>query len=384
VTIRKLALVADTHADGRSRFEDYKRIMLWIAADAAARGCDAMAHAGDVFERRSTSEERIAVAEWMTAVTDEMPLAVVAGNHDDPRDIDLLNRLAGGHDIWAASSPATIRLGGFRFCLLPWPRTAHLLASLPPGHAGNGEDDAKTALRAILTGWGGMARDEEPRILLSHAMVRGSRTSTSQPPLVGQELELSLDDLACAEADFVALGHIHLGQEWAIDAGNWRVPVVYPGSPRRCNFGETEDKGYVVATFDGNHCVEWDRIPTPAPPMLHVSGEWKDGELVTDLTAEQLAQIGAGAEVRLRYDVAASEREPARAAAEARAEQLRGAGATVKVEDRLRIETRARAPEVARALSVADKLVAYWDSTNDDCVGRRDPLLAKLHDLEAS
>lgn len=385
MTVRQMALVGDTHADARSRFDDYTRIMAWVAEDAANRGCDAMAHSGDVYERRSTSEERMAVAEWVTSVTEAMDLVIVGGNHDDPLDVDLLNRLdSGRHSLWATSFPTTVRLGGFHFLCLPWPRKAHLLSTLG-ADAGDGDENAKTALRQILTGWGTAERvGAEPRILLAHAMVSGSKTSVSQPPLVGQELELSLDDLALANPDFVALGHIHLAQEWNLSEPDEPgvVPIVYPGSPRRCNFGETEDKSYVIATFDGTTCVEFERIPTPCPPMLHVSGEWADGQLTTDVTVEQLGELGPGAEIRLRYDVAAPERQEARAAAEARAEQLRRSGATVKLEERVRVDTRARAPEVARALSVADKLVAYWDAKNDECVGRRPELLTKLGELE--
>lgn len=381
MTARKLAIVGDTHADEPKRFDDHCRVLDWIADDAAARGCDAMAHTGDIFERRSTANERLAVASWIRRVTTHMDFVAVSGNHDDPRDVELLHLIEPStrKALIARTIPGTFVVNGFVFHCLPWPRKAHLLAQLE-ATAGDGDEDAKTALRAILRGFAGTDADGLPSVLVAHVMMSGSRTSRSQPPLVGQDLELVLDDLALAECDFYALGHIHLAQDWRIDD----APVVYPGSPRRCNFGEMEDKSYVIATFEGSRCVEWERVPTPAPAMVHVAGEWREGGLATDLTVEALAALEPGTEVRLRYDVDASERAAAKEGAERRAAQLRESGALVTVEERVRPETRARVPEVAAARSIGEKLTTWWDATDRDPGERREPLLVKLAELEAA
>jgi DNA repair exonuclease SbcCD nuclease subunit len=239
------------------------------------------------------------------------------------------------------------------------------------------DDLAREMLRRILRGFN-VDGPPRPRVLLAHAMVRGSQTSVSQPPLVGQDLELAIDDLALAGADFVALGHIHLGQSWDTDG---EIPIVYPGSPRRCNYGETETKSYVVAEFDGRGCVQWDRVETPCPPMIHVSGAFADGALKFDVNEHGIADV-RGAEIRVRYDVNARDREAAKLAAEQQAALLRAGGAIVKIEERIAIDARARAPEVASAASVADKLVAHWKAKGA-MPERLDHLLAKLDALES-
>jgi exonuclease SbcD len=103
--------------------------------------------------------------------------------------------------------------------------------------------------------------------------VRGSVTSTGQP-LVGCDLEVGLEDLALVQADAYLLGHIHKGQAWEI-AG---APCVYPGSPRRTSFGESEAKGYTIVTVEG-HAATTEFVELPTTPMLHFSGLWRDGAM---------------------------------------------------------------------------------------------------------
>jgi DNA repair protein SbcD/Mre11 len=370
----RVALTGDLHFDESSRFEDCKRITSWIVSDAVARGCGLALLSGDTFERKSSAVERLAVADFLHALTRHMPTVLVSGNHDDPLDVELLGRLdAGDHRVMAATVPRTYAIPdpeadddvhdpiAVVHCL-PWPRRAYL------GELGSRDAinvSAHAALQNVLRGF---AREkwsaETPSILLAHAMVRGSRTSPSQPPMVGEDFELGLEDLALAESNAVALGHIHMGQEWTVDADPVSgIPVIYPGSPRRCNYGETEPKSYVILSFDGAHLVGWERVETPAPPMVHVSARWDAaaadgaGALVMDP-----APVVAGAEVRLRYDVPAEYRQAARNAAQAVADALHyGSHArSVKLEERVAVETRVRAPEITSAATTWEKLCAHW------------------------
>src|SRR5690606_10190933 len=90
-----------------------------------------------------------------------------------------------------------------------------------------------------------------------------------------------------------------------------------------------------------------------------------------------------GAEVRLRYHVAAAHREAARAAALELRDRLLDAGAlSVKVEEELVVETRARTLAVAQAPTLAEKLDALWSARGWDPGARREALLAKAHQLE--
>jgi DNA repair exonuclease SbcCD nuclease subunit len=172
-------------------------------------------------------------------------------------------------------------------------------------------------------------------------------------------MELGLEDLALAGASLVAIGHIHRGQDWTWDG----VPIVYPGSPRRTAFGELEPKGYVIATFAGPRLVSWERVAVPATPMVLLDDEWSGGEWLAG--RHSVDDDVRGAEVRVRYRVAADERDAARAGAERlRADLLARGAVSVKLEERVRATTRARAPEVAEARTLPEQLRAFWAARN--------------------
>jgi exonuclease SbcD len=402
----RVALIGDSHFDEGSRFQECVDIHDWMAEEIRRCGANIVLHSGDVFERKSTPAERAAVAAWLTKLADHCPVVVVRGNHDALNDLSIFSRLrtrypliveegAAVHKVeaWAsgmrgATSPGTLAIG-----CLAWPRKAELLAST--GAIGqDAQQLAQEALRSVLRGLGAeMADHDGPRILLAHALVTGSMTSTGQP-LVGHELELDLSDLALAGADLYALGHIHKAQDWAING----APVVYPGSPRRTSFGETERKGFIVADFDetreGWRCVSWSNVETPARQMILAQARWDRArrELVLSDESELLLHgtyddaghpIARDAEIRLRYEVESEERDPARTAANACRDYWLKLGAhSFKVEEEVRANKRAKAPEVATAKSLGDKLQAYWASRGTPEPERRQSLLSKLSIIE--
>jgi DNA repair exonuclease SbcCD nuclease subunit len=365
----KIAFLSDSHYDESSRFDECIRLHDWIAKDAAERGCRIVLHGGDVFERRSTPKERLAVADWLHRVGSlGMDAMIARGNHDAPGDLHLINYLALGGMVY--EQPGERHLTDWlRIACLPWPSRASILATAASRE--DGEQQIAEAVRDLLRG----LRSEEPGVttlFLGHCMVRDSRTSTGQP-LVGCDVEVGLEDLALVGADAYLLGHIHLHQQWDING----APVIYPGSPRRTAFGESEAKGYVVLTVEeGLGVVGWEFIEAPATPMVHVEAEWVhdhvglpgDTIVPAGLCCHKTTNIDdlRGAEVRFRWHVEPEHRQAARAAAERWRCEALGAGAVVvKLEEVVEATTRARAPEVAAALTVRDKLRALWTSRGE-------------------
>ena len=378
----KIAIVADSHYDEHSRLSECIRLHDWIERDASGRGCALLLHGGDLFERRSTPLERAVAADWLSDVAKSMPVVMVRGNHDHLDEHDLWPRLRTRHPVSTHERSGLDIIAGVAVGVMPWPRKANAEAA---------GVDALEAMRATLRGLGDMmAEHDGPRVLLTHAMVRGSQSSTGRE-LTGCELEVGLEDLALARADLYALGHVHKHQFWDV-AG---APAIYPGSVYRHDFGELEPKGYVVAEFDGRQLVGWEFVEVPATPMVHVDDEWGlFGDDMGELSGKMGWLAGAhglprsceGAELRFRYRVASEFRDQARAAAQRwRDEWLAEGALSVKVEEQVLATTRARSPEVARAVTLVDKLDALWSARRDvpDPV-RRDALVAKLGELESS
>ncbi len=371
--VRRIAVIADSHYDEHSRLAECVRLHDFIADDCAHRGVTGFLHAGDVFERRSTATEREHAFAWFQRMAELGEGVVVRGNHDEVGNLPLIERLETKHPITVVEEARVVRLGEVSVAAIAWPRKSALLAACAAASLESGENAARDALRAVFLGLGQELADQPgARLLLMHAMVSGSVTSTGQP-LVGCDLEVGLSDLALLNAHAYLLGHIHKGQQWAIGD----APVIYPGSPRRTAFGESEAKGYTLLTIEGES-VTAEFVELPATPMIHVSAAWHDGTLQNDAPA-----FVAGAECRLRYTVASDARDGAALAAEALRQQLLANGAVVvKVEPIVITEQRARAPELAKAVTLDEKLAALWAAQGFDPGARREALLDKVHALE--
>lgn len=382
----RLAIIADQHYDEGSRFEECIRIHNWIADDVAARGVDLVLLAGDLYERKSTPNERLAASAWIRRLAETAPVVIVRGNHDALDDLPLLVRLDTNHPVTVEEGAGVVIAGGAAVGCLAWPRKGRLLSRLAADVSGEEAGQvAATALQNVIRGLGvGMAKHDGPRILLAHAMVRGSVTSHGQP-LVGCDMEIGLEDLALAGAGLYALGHIHMPQDWEFDG----APIVYPGSPRRTSFGEVEEKGYVIAEFDGQKFKGWERIPTPATPMVLVEDEWgfdaESGEFGWLAGLHGAPEDFTGAEVRFRYHVDADHRDAAKAAAEKLSAWMtaeRGA-VMVKVDDVVRPTTRARVPEIIEAKGLDEKIRLLWEARDDvPDSPRADRLLSLIQTIE--
>jgi exonuclease SbcD len=355
-----IAHIADVHFDASSRWEEHLRICQWIVDHLAEVGPDIITLGGDVYERRPTPLESVAAARWVMDLADIAPVVVVYGNHDVAGCLDVLPYLRAAHPIQVASRPTTLRFPGIDLHCLPWPRRGDLLAAAEKAPTVEGASDAASeALRAILRGFAGERRPGMPGALVGHVMVRGSVVSTGQPVAPGTDFELGVEGLALARADAYLLGHIHMAQGWTTADG---APVLYPGSPRRTTWGELEPKGFSVVTLGGGE-VGVSQTITPTTPMLHVEGTF-DG--VDTIRVDHQPTSVAGAEIRLRYNVPADARAAGRAAARVLRDWLIDDGASaVHIQERVLANVTARAPEVVRATSIADKLSAMWSARGE-------------------
>ncbi|MFZ5896786.1 MAG: metallophosphoesterase family protein [Myxococcota bacterium] len=371
----------DHHFFARHRFRECIRVHEWMVDLARDVKPDVFLSGGDVYEAASVPIEREAAAEWTKRMAEVSPLVFAKGNHDRRLDCAILARLRTRHPVIVEEAARVHRLGGAAIAAMAWPERHHLLSEA--GCIEGADTLMRDALQAVLRGLGDELESHDgPRILLGHFMCDGAQASNGQP-LIGMLINVSLAELSLARAHIGVMAHIHMVQGWDV-AG---APHRYTGSPYRTDYGQLEKKSVLMFEFDGQRLTHLEEIETPCTPMLHVEALWDDGFCAANegtasmAAAEQAARRGA--EIRFRYHVRAQHREAASAAAHAFADELRGHGAVdVKVEDQVISERRARAPEVARAKSLNEKLSAHWQSVNFDPGERRGAILAKAGALE--
>jgi exonuclease SbcD len=238
------------------------------------------------------------------------------------------------------SFPADV--GGY-FSFLPAPTKAFLAQ----GATGSPEDInqiMQAKLRAILADFGAQAAGgPRPHILVSHITVAGAETSTGQV-LLGGDIQVSIADLALANADYVALGHIHKAQKLGEN-------IYYAGSPFHLNFGELEPKGFNIVTFDDDgNLDDVEFIQTPSRPRQVIDAEIIDGRVVLSTLPNP------DADVRVRIY------GPASQFTDDLSQQVEDQCAhcmSIKVEKIPSAENHVRSANIMTAKSLRDKVMEY-------------------------
>ena len=253
--------LADLHFQ-RDRYDEAAASIHTARDDGKAHGVDLFAIAGDTWDGpvQNTAGSRFAdFLELIKGLADVAPVAMIYGtpSHDTDGSLEVFERIQAEHQIVILRPGKPYFLGGHpgdrsrpvlrehaisdRDSLLlfgvPEPNKKWLLAN--GGAIGKDEADeaARSAMRALLLGLGGMRREhaELPCVLLYHGQVSGAKTGTGYTADSG--LAVSRDDLAAVGADYIALGDIHEPQQIP------GLPAYYPGAIYPINWGETHKAG---------------------------------------------------------------------------------------------------------------------------------------------
>jgi hypothetical protein len=290
------------------------------------------------------------------------PVCLCPGNHDAPGDLEIFGKLKAKWPVIVQTTPAVLHItlptgGTAALAVLPYPTKAGLV-SVGVAHADLGAvaRDALEAIFMVLAHELQQARDAgELPLFMGHVNVGGSRASNGQPQ-IGVEIELDQGLLARLPAAYIGLNHIHLPQ--TVNG------AVYAGSIARLDFGETEEKRYVAVTVSDDPELRPAIISRPldVTPLYQVEGTLsRDGftwSVVKGPGGEPQPAPASwkGCEVRVRYRFPQAEKSVLDTA------QILATFAEAK---RLELEPVAqpdralRAPEVASAVTLADKLAAW-------------------------
>ena len=239
-------------------------------------------------------------------------VVVIAGNHDSPDRLRAANPLAARHGVWIFGRPGDLPImaspNGPRsrvelvgaapsritldvrtgqgveravVAALPYPSEARLRQLLSIRLE---EQDRHLAYnRKIAAAFAKLAEDFEPdavNLAMSHLAVKSCMPRSSERELVGGAYQV---DAAVFphEAQYVALGHLHLAQPVA-DAP---VPTRYAGAPFAMRFSERDDpRVHTIVEVNAGTMARIEEIPVSAGRPLVV---WE---------AESIAAVEAGVE----------------------------------------------------------------------------------------
>ena len=394
-TVRILA-ICDLHVTERQREEDQRAVLARVADDADQLRPALSIIGGDLYghavPHRSTPTEREILAPFVQRLARWGPVVVLVGNHDVPEDLELLARLSGEWPIHVVTEPEILRVdtrvGAVDVAALPYPRRK---TWLDEGEARGGESTRavlQAKLAELLAAWSAVLPlrrpDRAATVFAGHVQISGSRTGGGEV-LAGGEPEIAPVDLADLPVDVALLGHIHLCQTPADRA--W-----YTGSPWPQDFGEREDKGYLVADVGPWAMEVWDptlngggppraeelaaypatetrnrarilRLPAHAPKLVSLTWRWgcphgdEEGQPDWLETPNAIPADVRGAHVRARLHV----QPQARASCPwEKVSALFRAALSWKEELVIETSVSVRAPEVAAAEALDDKIRAYW------------------------
>lgn len=236
--------------------EDQRYILRQILDVASDIRPDGLIIAGDVYDTTSPTTDSFRILDWfLTSLSDmEVPVFMIAGNHDPPEKLGFGSRLmersgihvsavfSGRMDVFTVSKDGT----EIDVCMLPFIKPAHVRRIYPDEEISSYTDAVASAISHTDLAPG------RRRILVTHQFVvsgsdRPDRSESESVFVGGTE---SVDSWVFDGFDYVALGHIHKPQAIGRDT------IRYCGTPLKYSLSEAGDrKSITVVDIGGSVTV---------------------------------------------------------------------------------------------------------------------------------
>ena len=352
----KVAHLADLHY-GPRHLDWIERAMAHAVDMAIAEQCDLAVIAGDSFDHALNVHEPAfaAYVRQVLRLADAMPVAILQGtfSHDRQGSLDVLKAIPSRHKIHIGDRTEQVAIAGAMVSFLP---------SL------NKADQAQADARATLAGFAAenvRARALNiPTILVTHGTVTGCVTESGHA-MVSPDHEFSLENLALADADAVALGHIHAHQSWpnVLTPSGARTTIAYAGSIARLVHGHHNPVGFLIWDLAPGQ-ARFTFHPTPARQLLEITF---DGPPDMSELRDLAKTVTADDAVRIRWSV---DEEHVTAIDKQAIRELFATAETVKLEGRVLPVQRTRAGGIGQALTLADKLSIWVKATGSEGIER--------------
>ncbi len=260
----------------QSRFDEHVKFFSWLKELMAREKPDALVVAGDVFD--TYSPPNASLEQYYSLIGEIYKeslcgmVIVIGGNHDSPAQLDspdkvlshLNTRVVGASDPEKEIIILREKNGrpGLAVGAVPYLRDADLR------HFVGGESftESSERLRAgfrkhyveLAEKLRGIAGADVPMVLTGHCCLSKSKVSdeiSERARQIGNLGEIPFELLP--DADYYALGHLHLAQAPFEDR-----PCRYSGSPLPMSFGEAgQPKSVAVVEFNGRAEVRLEQVP---------------------------------------------------------------------------------------------------------------------------
>jgi exonuclease SbcD len=279
---------------GRSRQDEFAAVLDEVVGIARDRQVDAVLVAGDVFDSPAPpAEAEKLVYDFLARLLPErIACVVIAGNHDHPRKLAALSELLEGLRIFVRADVRPPDKGGVvrvpsrdgsqeaRVAVLPFVperKVVDACALLGPEH--EWYEEYARRLEQVLHRLTAGFTPQTVNLIAGHLLISGARVGTGERPLhLGEVYGVNAQQLP-ANAQYIALGHLHRPQELMAPSRTF-----YSGSLIELDFGEQE-QGKRVVIVDA----------APGRPAAIESVPLTAGRRLRDVagTLEELAALSA-------------------------------------------------------------------------------------------
>ncbi len=242
--------LADLHIGKRvnefNLLEDQQYILKQILSLADQHHPDLLLIAGDVYDKAAPAAEAVAVFDdFLTGWAErQIPVLLIAGNHDSPERIDFGGRIMAKSNIFPVGQfrGAPVKqifqdeYGQIAFWLLPFFKPAQARPFFPGLSIDSYQQAMEAALSPILP------LPDCRNVLVAHQFITAAgvsplRSDSENVTVGGLD---NIDASVFAPFDYVALGHIHRRQSIG------GPQICYAGSPLKYSFSEARQEKTVA------------------------------------------------------------------------------------------------------------------------------------------
>jgi len=272
-----------------TRLKDFIKCFSFAIDIALGEKVDLVIFAGDAYKNNNPSptHQREFAQQIYRLSEAGIPVVLINGNHDNPvsfgkaTSLDIFGTLnVSGARIVTKPELLNIetKAGPVQVFGLPWPTKNLFLTKEECKNITDEEIIKYLQIRVSkkILEFARMVKPGVPAIFAAHlAAAEATYSGSERSVIIGNDPVFSTQVLAQKEFNYVALGHIHKFQD--LNPGN-NIPVVYPGSIERINFGEEkEDKGFCLVNIEKGK-TSYEFIPVPARRFITIDVIIPQGE----------------------------------------------------------------------------------------------------------